>query len=106
MNISSTTLWLVIIAVGVGTFAFRSSFILLVKKVGGQPWIDRALRQVPPAVMAALLTSGVLIRDGAVDLSLDNTKLIATALAALVAWFSKSLLWTILSGMIFLWILP
>jgi hypothetical protein len=47
----------------------------------------------------------LFLDDGALDLSLGNTRLLAGLIAILVAWFSKNTLITILAGMLALFLL-
>lgn len=88
---------------GLLTFATRLSFILLLGRVGVPPLLVRALRHVPPAVLSAIIFTEVLVRDGAPDLSAANVRLVAGAVAALVAWRTRSVLLTIGVGMAALW---
>ena len=60
---------------------------------------------MPPAVLAAIVAPGLLMREGAVDLTLDNPRWIAGALAILVAARTRSVLAAIVSGMGALWLL-
>jgi branched-subunit amino acid transport protein len=99
------TTWLVLIAGGVITFAIRLSFILLFGRLEVPPWLQRALRFVPPAVLTAIIAPELFLSDGNFDLSLGNTRLLAGGLAILVAWKTKNVFLTILAGMATLWIL-
>ncbi len=94
-----------ILAGGVLTFLTRLSFILLLDRVHTPDWFTRALRFVPPAVLAAIVFQEVLIRDGALALSLDNLRLPAAVLAGLIAWRTGKTLLTIAAGMVALWVL-
>jgi branched-subunit amino acid transport protein len=96
--------WLpVFLAAGLVTFATRLSFIALLGKVEVPPLLTRALRFVPAAVLSAIIFPELLVRDGAVDLSPGNPRLLAGALAAVVALRTRSVAWTIASGMAALW---
>jgi len=98
-------LWLAIIGMGIVTFTIRLSLIALMGRVKVSPLIQRALRFVPPAVLSAIIFPELLMRNGALDVSFGNTRLLAGALAALVAWRTKNVLLTIGVGMAALWIL-
>lgn len=100
-----TALWLTLIAGGVITYAIRLSLILAWGRVTLPPALQRGLRFVPPAVLSAIIFPQILRPDGPLDLTLGNTRLLAGALAALVAWRTKSALLTIAAGMAALWIL-
>jgi branched-subunit amino acid transport protein len=98
-------IWMMILGGMVVTYATRLSFILLVPPERMPPAMRRALRFIPPAVLAAMITPELVLRAGAWDLSLGNERLLAGALAALVAWRTRSAWFTIAAGMIALWIL-
>jgi len=99
------SIWLLFIALALGTFALRFSFIYLFGKVDMPDWLRRALRFVPASVLAALVFPALTYPNGALDLSLGNVRLLAGLGGALVAWKTKNVLWTIAVGMILLWIL-
>jgi branched-subunit amino acid transport protein len=100
------TLWLVILAAGVGTFLIRLSFIGLFGLLDDVPGtVERALRFVPAAVLAALVAPQLILSDGSVALSPANPRLLAGALAVLVAWQTEDILATLGAGMVALWFL-
>ena len=90
-------------AAGLLTFGIRLSFIALLGRVETPPLLARALRYVPPAVLSAIVFPELLVRKGAVDLSLHNHRLLAGLVAVAVAWRSRSVLLTIAAGMAALW---
>lgn len=98
-----TTLWLTLIAGGVITYAIRLSLILAWGRVALPPALQRGLRFVPPAVLSAIIFPEILRHDGPLDVSFDNIRLLAGAVAALVAWRTKNALLTIAAGMAVLW---
>ena len=99
---SPTAIWLLIVVIGLGTFALRFSLIALAGKNDRIPEPAlRALRFIPPAVLAAIAAPAFL-RQG---VSFGNLRLFAGVVAYLVAARTKSVLWTIVSGMTVLWIL-
>jgi branched-subunit amino acid transport protein len=98
--------WLPALAVaGLVTFAIRLSFIALLGKVEVPPLLTRALRFVPAAVLSAIIFPELVMRGGQADLSLGNGRLLAGLVAALVALKTRSVAWTIASGMAALWAL-
>ena len=88
-----------------GTFALRFSFIYLFGKVEMPDWLRGALRFVPPSVLAALVFPALTYPNGALDLSLDNIRLLAGLGGALIAWKTRNVLWTIAVGMVLFWAL-
>lgn len=99
------SLWLFFVLLAAGTFALRLSFIYLFGKVEMPGWLRRALRFVPASVLAALVFPALAYPNGALDLSLENVRLLAGIGGALVAWKTRNVLWTIAVGMVLLWVL-
>jgi branched-subunit amino acid transport protein len=62
--------------------------------------VARALKYVPPAVLAAIVVPDVLIRDERLSLSFANAQLIATLVGGVVIWLTRNLLLTIVTGML------
>jgi branched-subunit amino acid transport protein len=92
-------IWLVMIVLGLLTFATRLSFVLLLGKWQPPDIVRRGLRYVPVAVLTAIFIPEILLKDGSFTLSPANPRLIAGILAILVAWKTKNALWTIATGM-------
>jgi branched-subunit amino acid transport protein len=103
--LSDALLWVVILAASVGTFAIRLSFIALFGRFDVPPRLEQALGFVPAAVLTALVAPRLVYLDGALALGPGNERLLAGALAAVVAWRTESMLWTIVVGMVALWTL-
>jgi branched-subunit amino acid transport protein len=93
------TIWMVMIAGGLLTFGMRISFIYLFGRFQIPETVKRGLRFVPPAVLSAIVAPALLMPDNAIDISLGNFRLMAGAVAILVAWRTRNTLLTILSGM-------
>jgi branched-subunit amino acid transport protein len=92
--------WVVMIAVGLLTFATRLSFVLLLERWQPPEIIRCGLRYVPVAVLTAIFIPEMLITNGNISLTLLNPRLIAGLIAILVAWKTRSALWTIALGML------
>lgn len=97
--------WLVILAVSAVTFTMRMSFIAVVKPHAIPPAVQRLLRYVAPAVLAAIVVPPILIRADALDLGPDNPRLVAAAVAVVIAWFGRSVVATVAGGMGTLWLM-
>jgi len=97
--------WPIMVALAIGTFLIRASFIQLLSNREIHPRLARALRLVPASVLSALVVPQILTRDRSLMISLANPQLVAGIVAAVVAWRTKNVLLTILSGMVVLWIL-
>ncbi|HRQ37606.1 MAG TPA: AzlD domain-containing protein [Chloroflexota bacterium] len=97
--------WLTIIGMGVITYAIRLTPILLLERFTLSPALRQALKFVPVAVLSAIILPELLMPGDGVDVSLGNGRLLAGLLAILVAWRTKNVLWTIVAGMMALWLL-
>jgi len=98
-------LWLIVIAMGIVTFGIRLVPIVLLGRIEIPLVVQQALRFVPPAVLTAIIVPELLFRDGQIDVSLTNVRLLAGLIAIVVAWRTKNALITIGAGMIALWVL-
>ena len=102
---STPALWLTIAGAGAVTFALRLSFIALLGRTETPLFLGRALRFVPAAVLTAVVIPLLFYENGALEVSLGNARLLAGLVAALIAWRSKSILFTLCAGMATLWML-
>lgn len=98
-------IWLAMIGMGLITYALRLGPILLMERIEISGTARQALRFVPAAVLSAIIFPELLMPGGALDISLGNERLLAGLLAAVVAWRTKNVLWTIAVGMAALWLL-
>ena len=89
-------IWLVMLLAGALTFGMRFSFIYLFGRFEIPATVKRALRFVPPAVLSAIIAPALFMPNNTLDLSWSNYRLIAGAVAILVAWRTKNTLITIL----------
>lgn len=104
-SLGTWAIWVLIVAIAVGTFALRSSFILLFGWIGElSPRLRAALRFIPVAVLAGLTFPAFVYLDGSLVLS-GNERLIAGGVATVVAWWTENMLATIGIGMTTLWLL-
>lgn len=92
-------IWLIFLLGGLLTFAMRFSFIYAFGRISIPPVLHRALRFVPPAVLSAIIFPEVLMSDGRISVGLDNDRMLAAAVAALVAFWTKKTLPTIVAGL-------
>ncbi len=99
------TIWLIMIGLAIGTFLIRASFIILIGERQLPPLLSRSLRFVPASILSALVLPQILTRNSALQISFTNPQLTAGLVAAVVAWRTKNVLFTILSGMVVLWVL-
>jgi len=98
-------IWLAMLLGGLITFTMRFSLIYLFGKFEVSETIRKALHYVPPAVLSAIIFPELFLRDDMLDLSLENTRLLAGLVAILFGWLSKNTLVTIIAGMLALFLL-
>jgi branched-subunit amino acid transport protein len=92
--------WAVVLALSVGTFLIRYSFIGLFAKRDMPPWLTHALQLMVPAIFAAIVASGVVMVGG-VPAGWQHWPRYGAALFALVVAVrcQGHLLLTLVSGM-------
>ncbi len=98
-------IWLTIIGMGLITYAIRLTPIVLLERFELSSSIRQALKFVPAAVLSAIIFPELFMPEGTIDISFANERLLAGLIAALVAWRTKNVLWTIGTGMVALWLL-
>lgn len=96
-------MWIVVIAAGIATFAMRFVFIGLFGKIAVPPLLERGLRYIAPAVLAALAVPAVIAPDGILDPW--NALIPAAVVGGLAAWATKSIGAAIIVGLPALWLL-
>lgn len=90
--------WVTIVLAGIGTFAMRASFLAAAHRLAAvPPWVQRLLRQIPPAALAAMVLPALLRADGAIDPL--HPRFAAGLVAALVAWRTHNTALTLVVGM-------
>jgi len=97
--------WALFLAIGLGTFGLRVSFIQAYGRLRIPPLPHQALAYVPASVLAALVLPAVIFPAAGTEFTIGNPRLWAAAVAALVAWKSRSTLLTLVAGMAALWLL-
>ena len=98
-------MWVIMLSIGGLTFLTRLAFIYLHEKWQPPEVVTRALRFVPVAALTAIFIPELALQNGELVLSLENIRLLAGIIAILVAWRTKSALWTIGLGMLSFWAL-
>ena len=98
----ASDLFVVVIAAA-GTLAMRASMVTLLANTVIPPRVEQALGLVAPAVLAGLVAQTLFIESG--DLRPFGTWYVAGAIAAVVAWRTRSAAATLLIGMLSVWLL-
>jgi branched-subunit amino acid transport protein len=103
-RIDPATAWLLVFGLSAGTYLLRASFLLGAQRFGGLPEsTERLLRFVPTAVLAGLAAPSLLFLDGVVVVAIDNYRLLAGAVAVVVAWRTENMFATVGAGMVAFW---
>ena len=93
-----STAALAIVLAGAGTYALRASFLSAARRlVDLPPLTERILRQIPPAVLAALVLLALVRPEGRLDLW--QPRLLAGMVAAAVSWRTRNIAVTLVVGM-------
>lgn len=99
-------MWGAVIAIGIGTYLTRLSFIGAFGEREMPVWLERPLRYVAPAVLAAIVLPAVVMPDGAVDLiPATNPRFLAAVIAGAIALKWRNVSLVIAVGMGSLWLL-
>ncbi|ART82674.1 hypothetical protein CBP31_08610 [Oceanisphaera profunda] len=100
------TLWMIFIAVCIGTFAIRLSFVHLHGRgsfnIGKH---QTTLQLLAPAVLAALSIPAIIFQDKATLDSVSIAQITAALVTAILAWAFKGVFWPLCLGMITFWIM-
>ena len=99
------SVWITLVAVGAVTFLLRASFIVFADPHKFPEAFRRGLAYVPPAVLAAIVLPGLVMRDGTLDLTPGNPRWIAGLVAIGVAARWRGTLAPIAAGMCTLWLM-
>lgn len=94
------TLWYTLAGMAVVTYLARASFLLLPPGVETPPWLRRALRYVPAAVLTAIWAPELALQKEVLSLTLHNERLVAGLVAIAVAWRFRATFVTIVSGLL------
>ncbi|MEP5727851.1 MAG: AzlD domain-containing protein [Sulfitobacter sp.] len=95
--IETSTLWIVILGLGLGSFFFRFVFLGLVGERSMPAWLLRHLRYTAVAVLPALIAPQVLW-PSATGGEPDPARLAAAAAALTVGLMTKNVLIAMLTG--------
>lgn len=98
--------WLLVISVGISTFTIRISFIemhSLFEKVLENSRDIFAL--LPPSILAALSIPKIIYSGYSGEIKLDIMQISAGMIAAIIAYYTRSIIATLVSGMISLWLI-
>ena len=89
--------WVAIVFAGIGTYAMRASFLVFAHRLADvPPTVQRLLRQIPPAALAAIVVPALLRPEGHLDVW--QPRFLAGLVAAAVAWRTRNIALTLVVG--------
>lgn len=97
---SSTSIFVMIIGVSLATLLPRILPIAILSRVTFPPLLIRWLSYVAPAVLGALTALSVLAPQGIIDISSGNIFIWAFIPTLFIAIRTRSLFWTLITGII------
>jgi len=103
--VSDLELWITLLGMTLIAFALRYVPLAMLELFSLPPHLQQALRYVPAATLAGLVFPALLTADGQWAIGLDNERLLAGIIAAVVAWRFRNILLTLVVGMGALWLL-
>lgn len=92
--------WLSLIGVSLTTLVTRGSFVLFGARVNLPAVIERALAYAPACALAAIMAPDLVMLHGTPVIGFTNPRLVAAAVAVLAFLYSRSLVLTIVAGMV------
>ena len=101
----SWTILIIIIGCALVTFVPRVLPLMILSQLELPTWLIRWLKNVPVAVMAALLAQELLLSNNQFSIMDNGLKILAAIPAFIIAIVTKSLLGTVMAGVITMMIL-
>src|SRR5688500_10279420 len=98
MTILTTNKWIIILGMAMVTCLPRYGTLAVLGRIELTKPIFNALKFVPPAVLSAIILPALLLKEGQLNIALDNSYLVAGIFAGVVAWRTRNLLLTIVLG--------
>ncbi len=95
----TTSITALILVIAAGTFLFRLLPLAVLSRLRLPAWAQDWLALVPGAVLAASLAQALLVQSGEIAWTWRNPALLAALPTALVAWRTRNMIWTMLTGM-------
>lgn len=95
--------WLSIIISGIVTYFSRMAMVCLINREMLGPKVKQVLNYVPAAVFPAIIFPGVFFNDFGTLVAISDPKIYGAVVALIVGFYSKSIIATILSGLLSYW---
>jgi branched-subunit amino acid transport protein len=95
----------IVLGVAFATYAMRAGLILALADRSLPPVVERALRNVGPAVLAALTMSLAFGSSEGGSATFEVPEVAALVAAGAVAYWRRNMIMTLVVGMVTLWVL-
>jgi branched-subunit amino acid transport protein len=95
---TSTEGWMILGMMAV-TFGVRYFLLALADRIRMAPWIETAIKFIPPAVLTAITLPAVLLPQGDWQLSFSNPYLLSAGVALAAGILTRNLMATIALGL-------
>ena len=99
---SDATIWIIILAIGIGTFLLRFSFLGLLGGADLPEWVLRHLRYTAVAVLPGLV-GALVLWPGATGGDPDGPRFAAAVATVVVGYFARNVLAAIGAGAVTLY---
>jgi branched-subunit amino acid transport protein len=96
--------WVVVVAVGVGSFAFRAVPLFVGGRLAARPGLERRLEHAMPAVLAAMVVLSVQRQGPFGATATTAASAVALTVGAVLAARGRSLLVTVAGGLTAHWL--
>ena len=94
---SSAEIWLIIVAIGIGTYLIRFSFLGLMGATEFPPWALKLLRYTPVAIIPALVAP-LVVWPAATAGETDPARLTAAIVTMGVGIWTRNAIWGMVAG--------
>ena len=105
MSLNNSQMIALFLGMMVVTYLPRLLPVTILSKFTLPPFILECLEYLPVAILGALLFPTLLLVDGSLNISFSNLSLIAGAVTTIVALLTKKLHWTVLAGILTMFLL-
>lgn len=97
---SKLALFLLIIGCGIVTWLPRIIPFILSKKMSFSPFWKKFLTYIPMCILTALLTQSLIVVEKGTLTQINTENLVVAIPTIIVAFLTKSLMWTVVFGML------
>lgn len=94
--------WALIIGMALSAFVLRALFVVPGSRLRLPPAVRQVLRYAPAAALMAIIVPELAMSHGTISLSFENPRFVAGVVAFAVAIATRSIILTIMAGMLVL----